>query len=79
MTMDKNKIVLFESADTAISLPVEFDGETVWLSKEQMGMLFERDRTVISRHIANIYKEGELDIEATCAQYAQVQTEMAAV
>ena len=66
--MDKNKIVLFESADTAISLPVEFDGETVWLSKEQMGMLFERDRTVISRHIANIYKEGELDIGTTCAK-----------
>ena len=70
-----SEIVLFESADEAISLPVEFDGKTVWLSKEQMGVLFGRDRTVISRHISNIYKEGELDAGRTCAKFAQVQTE----
>ena len=70
-----NKIILFESADESISLPVEFDGETVWLSKEQMSILFGRDRTVISRHIANVYREGELTIEGTCAKFAQVQIE----
>lgn len=70
-----NEIVLFESSDESVSLPVEFDGETVWLSKDQMGLLFGRDRTVISRHIANIYKEGELRAEGTCAKFAQVQME----
>ena len=76
MEMGTNaQVVLFESADESICLPVEFDGETVWLSKEQMGILFDRDRTVISRHVANIYKEGELDANGTCAKFAQVQIE----
>ena len=51
-------IVLFESSDHEVHLDVETDGKTVWLSKEQMGALFGRDRTVISRHIANVYREG---------------------
>lgn len=70
-----NNIVLFESADGEIKLDVGFDGDTVWLNKEQMGQLFGRDRTVISRHIANVYKEGELEREGTCADFAQVQIE----
>ncbi|MDO4399490.1 MAG: virulence protein RhuM/Fic/DOC family protein [Coriobacteriia bacterium] len=70
-----NGIVLFESRDKEVRLDVGFDGSTVWLDKEQMGVLFGRDRTVISRHIANVYREGELDREGTCAKFAQVQTE----
>ncbi len=68
-------IVLFVSEDAEVKLDVQLDGETVWLSKEQMGVLFGRDRTVISRHIANVYREGELERDATCAKFAQVQTE----
>ena len=49
--------------------------DTVWLSKEQIAKLFGRDRTVISKHISNIYKEHEVTKEATCANFAQVQTE----
>lgn len=71
----ENEIVLFESEDDQVKLNVEFDGETVWLTKEQMAALFGRDRTVISRHISNIYKENEVECEATCAKFAQVQTE----
>ena len=71
----ENEIVLFESEDDQVKLNVEFDGETVWLTKEQMAALFGRDRTVISRHISNIYKEKEVEREATCAKFAQVQTE----
>ena len=68
-------IVLFESRDGEVLLDVGFDGETVWLNKAQMGLLFGRDRTVISKHIANVYREGELEREGTCAKFAQVQVE----
>ncbi len=61
MPKNANEIVLFESSDAQISLPVSVDEETVWLTKEQMALLFNRDRTVISRHISNVYKEGELE------------------
>ena len=54
-------IVLFESVDKNVTIDVELDEETVWLTKKQMIKLFERDRTVISRHISNIFNEGELD------------------
>lgn len=73
--MEKENIVVFESDDGEVKLDVGFDGNTVWLTKDQMAMLFDRDRTVISRHIANVYKEGEADKTATCANFAQVQTE----
>ncbi len=77
MSMPKieNEIVLFESSDARVSLPVSVDGETVWLTKEQMTLLFDRDRTVISRHVSNAYREGELERETTCANFARVQME----
>ena len=71
----KSEIVLFESSDQEVSLSVEFDGDTVWLTKDQMALLFGRDRTVVSRHVANVYKEGELVKEGTCAKNARVQLE----
>ena len=60
----ENNIVLFESADQQIKLNVEFDGETVWLTQRQIAELFEKDRTVITRHINNIFNQGELDRES---------------
>ena len=54
--------VIYQPDDTT-RLSVRFDGETVWLSQEQMIALFQRDRSVISRHIANAFKEGEVDKE----------------
>ena len=71
----RGEIVLYQTADGRTSIDVKLENETVWLSKEQMAMLFERDRTVISRHIKNIYEEGELDEMTTCAKNAQVQIE----
>ena len=62
MTSDENEIVVYQPDDTT-RLSVRFDGETVWLSQEQMIDLFQRDRSVISRHIANAFKEGEVDKE----------------
>lgn len=58
-------IVLFESADSAVTLDVATDGNTVWLSQAQMVELFGRDQSVISRRVGNVFKEGELDRESS--------------
>lgn len=70
-----NKIVIYQSEDGKTQLDVRLEGETVWLSQSQMSELFQTDRTVINRHIKNIYKSGELDEKATCAKNAQVRLE----
>ena len=62
--MEKNKIILFESGDKEIKLAVPVEQETVWLTQAQMVELFERDISVISRHINNIFKENEVDKES---------------
>jgi len=72
MTADENEIVVYQPDDTT-RLSVRFDGETVWLSQEQMIELFQRDRSVISRHIANAFKEGEVDKE-NCLHILQTNT-----
>ena len=70
----KNEIVLYQP-DEAIQLEVRLENETVWLSQQQMSILFEIDRTSIVRHINNIYRVKELDPDSTCAKIAQVQLE----
>ena len=57
----KNTIEIYKSPDHKIELKVNLDNETVWLSQEQLVVLFERDQSVISRHIRNVFKEGELE------------------
>jgi hypothetical protein len=66
----KNEIVLYRPNEAAEHIEVRINGETVWLNKEQMSLLFGRDRTVISRHIHNIFKEGELDKNVVYAIFA---------
>lgn len=68
--ISRGEIVLYQTADGRTSIDVKLENETVWLSKEQMAILFERDRTVISRHIKNIFQEGELDESMVCAKSA---------
>ena len=68
-------LVIFKTADERISVDVRFDGETVWLSLDQMAMLFERDKSTISRHVKNVFDEGEVEPAATVAKYATVQIE----
>lgn len=71
--MDLNdKIVIYRTADGRITVDVRMDGDTVWLSQAQMAELFQKDRTVIGRHINNIYKEHELERETTCANFAHM-------
>lgn len=70
----KGEILLYQP-DSSISIEVLMEADTVWLSLGQMSMLFDRDKSVISRHIRNIYSEGELQKEATVAKNATVQEE----
>lgn len=56
-----NEIVIFETEDKQVKLSVAVDNETVWLTQAQMVELFQRDVSVISRHIRNVFKEDEVD------------------
>jgi hypothetical protein len=71
----KNEIILYRPDALAEHIEVRLDEETVWLSLNQMAQLFNRDKSVISRHLKNIYKEEELIQEATVAKNATVQIE----
>ena len=67
-----NSIEIYRSQDGSVQLNVKLENETVWLTQSQMAELFGRDRTVITRHINNCYKEGELDRHTTCAKFAHM-------
>lgn len=73
--MNNYELIKFKDKDFELDVSVSPEEDTVWLTKDEIALLFERDRTVISKHINNIYKEGELDEQSTCAKNAQVQLE----
>lgn len=72
--MEKNEIVLFETKDKSIVLPVTVENENVWLNRQQMAELFDRDVKTIGKHINNALKE-EVEAESTVAKFATVQKE----
>ena len=74
MSANENQIVVYQPNET-VRLDVRLENETVWLAQARLGVLFGVDRTVVNRHIHNIYKTGELEEAATCAKIAQVQNE----
>ena len=67
---NKGEIVIYQAQDGTTQLDVRLDGETVWITQDQMAQLFQRDRTAIGRHINNIFSEGELDRNVVCANFA---------
>lgn len=69
------ELIKFKNDDVELEVNVSPEEETVWLTKDQIAVLFDRDRTVISKHINKIYKDEELDINRTRAKNAQVQKE----
>ena len=69
MNTHQNEIILYQP-DNSVELEVVLENETVWLTQAQMGILFGRDRTVIGRHIRNIFTEGELQKNVVCAHFA---------
>ena len=75
MKINSNQLVLFSSVDGDVSLDVKYEQETVWLSLNQLSQLFGRDKSVISRHLKNIFSDDELDKNSTVAFFATVQIE----
>ena len=73
--MGKSNIIIYTTEDGLSKIETTFDGDTVWLSIDQMAELFQRNKSTISRHIKNIYSEEELVQEATVAYFATVQNE----
>lgn len=73
--MNKGEVIIYRSADGLAELSVQLEGDTVWLSLSQMAELFDRDKSTISRHIKNIFEEGELEKSSTVAKFATVQSE----
>ena len=71
----ENSMIIFKTDDNQIAVDVRFYDESVWLTLDQMSTLFERDKSTISRHIKNVFTEGELVQEATVAKFATVQFE----
>ena len=65
-------VEIYRSTEGNIELNVKLENDTVWLTQSQMAELFGRDRTVISRHVNNCFKEGELDPNITCAKFAHM-------
>ena len=75
MDINKSEIILYQTEDGQTKIEVTMEEDTVWLSQAQMCELFQRDKSVISRHINNIFKEGELKRDSTVAKNAIVQNE----
>ncbi|MDP5090057.1 MAG: virulence RhuM family protein [Saprospiraceae bacterium] len=73
--MMEHQIEIYTSPDGSTQIEVQFEGDTFWLNLNQMSSLFEKDKSVISRHLSNIYKEGELVRNSTVAKNATVQIE----
>ncbi len=74
--MKKNEeLVLFNSTDGKVSLPVTIKNDSVWLTLDQVAELFRRDKSTVSRHIHNVFRENELDRSSTVAKNATVQFE----
>lgn len=73
--MEENKVVIYQTEDGQTQIDVRLENDTVWLTQAQMAELFERTPQNITMHIRNAYNEGELEREATCKEYLQVQIE----
>lgn len=67
---NRSEILMYQTDDGQTKIEVTFENETVWLSLKDMAELFRRDKSVISRHIKNIFKEGELAENSVVAKYA---------
>ena len=75
MAEDKGQILLYQTPDRESRIEVSLQDDTVWLNLDQMAELFKRNKSTISRHIKNVFEEGEVQPDATVAYFATVQTE----
>jgi len=65
----KNEIVLYRPNELAEHIEVRFDEDTVWLTRQQLALLFGRYISTIRRHISNVFSEGELERDVVCANF----------
>lgn len=72
---NKGEVIIYQTPDGHTVIDVKLENESIWLNLIQISTLFEKDKSVISRHLKNIYNEGELDRQATVAKNATVQKE----
>ncbi|MCL2844801.1 MAG: virulence RhuM family protein [Chitinivibrionia bacterium] len=75
MTKNKNEIIIYQSEDGQTKVEVLLNNDNVWLPLDKIAQIFGRDKSTVSRHIKNIFEDGELDKKATVANFATVQTE----
>ncbi|MBL8026538.1 MAG: virulence RhuM family protein, partial [Fibrobacteres bacterium] len=73
--MTNSEIIIYQNQDGNIKVDVRLEDETVWLSQEQMAMLFGKARSTITEHISNVYEDGELEQNRTCRKFRQVRQE----
>lgn len=73
--MDESRLIMYTAEDGLTKIEATFDQDTVWLSLDQMAELFQRDKSTISRHIKNVFSEGELNKNSVVANFATTQTE----
>lgn len=70
-----NEIILYTTPNGKVKVEIYLQNETIWLTQQKIAHLFGVDRSVVTKHLVNIYSEGELNKDATCAKIAQVQLE----
>lgn len=71
-TFDRGEVLIYQTSEKEIEVEVRFEDESVWLDAHQIARLFDIDRSVIVKHINNVYKSRELSEKSTCAKIAQV-------
>lgn len=72
---DKGEVIIYQGPDGTANIEVKMQGETVWLTQQQMAELFQTSRSNVVAHIQHIYAEGELDETSTCRNFRQVRLE----
>lgn len=70
-----DQIIIYQSPDGTTGIEVHLEAETVWLTQDQMAELFGKERSVITKHLRNVFREGELDEAAVRAKYAHTAKE----
>lgn len=70
----KSNIIIYTTEDGLSKIETTFDGDTVWLSIDQMAELFQRDRNVIGKHVRNVFKEGELRKETVSSTKLSIRS-----
>ena len=74
MNKEKPDMIIYTTEDGLTKVETTFDGDTVWLSIDQMAELFQRNKSTISRHIKNIFAEGELQRDSVVANFATTES-----